>query len=117
MIRRPPRSTLFPYTTLFRSDVGRFKRLQLGEVSSARGAAATRVDGLLEGDDGQAQLSAVCFARDAGPVALLVLQPAGASTSLVERMAVTVSWPGGPATTYSCRCGPCVLRARSSMTR
>src|SRR2546427_7471580 len=29
MIRRPPRSTLFPYTTLFRSDIyGRFKRLQ-----------------------------------------------------------------------------------------
>src|SRR3712207_8499637 len=24
MIRRPPRSTLFPYTTLFRSLVGRF---------------------------------------------------------------------------------------------
>src|SRR2546426_3791746 len=23
MIRRPPRSTLFPYTTLFRSDAGR----------------------------------------------------------------------------------------------
>jgi rhomboid protease GluP len=79
------------------ADVGRFKRLQLGDVSSARGAAATRVDGLLEGDDGQAQVSAVCFAREAGPVALLVLQPAGASTSLVERMAVTVSWPGGPA--------------------
>src|SRR2546422_3108960 len=29
MIRRPPRSTLFPYTTLFRSSaVGRFQRLQ-----------------------------------------------------------------------------------------
>src|SRR3712207_7469523 len=30
MIRRPPRSTLFPYTTLFRSrntDLGRFRRL------------------------------------------------------------------------------------------
>src|SRR5688572_31627314 len=27
MIRRPPRSTLFPYTTLFRSDVGRGERL------------------------------------------------------------------------------------------
>src|SRR3712207_8545419 len=25
MIRRPPRSTLFPYTTLFRSDSGRAK--------------------------------------------------------------------------------------------
>src|SRR2546430_9697485 len=32
MIRRPPRSTLFPYTTLFRSDAGkacvRFKKLE-----------------------------------------------------------------------------------------
>src|SRR3712207_8657262 len=27
MIRRPPRSTLFPYTTLFRSDQGRGVRL------------------------------------------------------------------------------------------
>src|SRR3712207_8933922 len=27
MIRRPPRSTLFPYTTLFRSDVSRLHRL------------------------------------------------------------------------------------------
>src|SRR3712207_8814573 len=25
MIRRPPRSTLFPYTTLFRSGAGRFR--------------------------------------------------------------------------------------------
>src|SRR2546430_13266788 len=32
MIRRPPRSTLFPYTTLFRS---------FGEEVSARGVAAT----------------------------------------------------------------------------
>src|SRR5256885_13123801 len=27
MIRRPPRSTLFPYTTLFRSDVPRQERI------------------------------------------------------------------------------------------
>ena len=27
MIRRPPRSTLFPYTTLFRSEVTKFKYL------------------------------------------------------------------------------------------
>src|SRR5260221_8519425 len=26
MIRRPPRSTLFPYTTLFRSDIGNERR-------------------------------------------------------------------------------------------
>src|SRR5256885_13033190 len=34
MIRRPPRSTLFPYTTLFRSRVGRsvaFRRMRRGE--------------------------------------------------------------------------------------
>src|SRR2546426_9076616 len=28
MIRRPPRSTLFPYTTLFRSSIRRHTRLQ-----------------------------------------------------------------------------------------
>src|SRR3712207_7172134 len=32
MIRRPPRSTLFPYTTLFRSDVER----RVGRVEVAR---------------------------------------------------------------------------------
>src|SRR3712207_6889325 len=32
MIRRPPRSTLFPYTTLFRSEAG----LELGEVDRLR---------------------------------------------------------------------------------
>src|SRR3712207_7158459 len=31
MIRRPPRSTLFPYTTLFRSEAG------TGDVSNATG--------------------------------------------------------------------------------
>src|SRR3712207_6939475 len=33
MIRRPPRSTLFPYTTLFRSKHG-------GEVASGKGSSA-----------------------------------------------------------------------------
>src|SRR5687768_17636053 len=32
MIRRPPRSTLFPYTTLFRSD-----RLELGDAPDGSG--------------------------------------------------------------------------------
>src|SRR3712207_8731381 len=38
MIRRPPRSTLFPYTTLFRSDGD----TPLGEVLLAEGAQFTR---------------------------------------------------------------------------
>src|SRR3712207_7259900 len=35
MIRRPPRSTLFPYTTLFRSAPGRGRRLLSGLTAAA----------------------------------------------------------------------------------
>src|SRR5438445_7633862 len=38
MIRRPPRSTLFPYTTLFRSLQDRVVRLQ-GELTQAKQSA------------------------------------------------------------------------------
>src|SRR2546430_13675146 len=49
MIRRPPRSTLFPYTTLFRSDMRarldqRVRRVGLGE---GKARADDRVDLLL----------------------------------------------------------------------
>src|SRR2546427_6301580 len=69
MIRRPPRSTLFPYTTLFRSQrrgdvdapavpalrdhvdllagdllVGLLRRLRVAQVEVARGAVHERVD-------------------------------------------------------------------------
>src|SRR5258705_10191167 len=37
MIRRPPRSTLFPYTTLFRSD-----GVRTGHVFTGKGRANTR---------------------------------------------------------------------------
>src|SRR3712207_8497892 len=41
MIRRPPRSTLFPYTTLFRSLLpGRRVRLRAGEREERAGARA-----------------------------------------------------------------------------
>src|SRR3712207_7722796 len=36
MIRRPPRSTLFPYTTLFRSGYGTFDQLVDGGYMDAR---------------------------------------------------------------------------------
>src|SRR3712207_6882772 len=39
MIRRPPRSTLFPYTTLFRSDRRRGKRSERGRSDGRRDAA------------------------------------------------------------------------------
>src|SRR2546422_7860137 len=34
MIRRPPRSTLFPYTTLFRSVAGRTDRVGVGRAAA-----------------------------------------------------------------------------------
>src|ERR1035441_11116851 len=34
MIRRPPRSTLFPYTTLFRSDGGKWERAHQAAVAA-----------------------------------------------------------------------------------
>src|SRR2546429_2912826 len=42
MIRRPPRSTLFPYTTLFRSARARSGRIPRSVTSSMRCASATR---------------------------------------------------------------------------
>src|SRR3712207_7546772 len=38
MIRRPPRSTLFPYTTLFRSAAGRARRVDHGAAGGTGGA-------------------------------------------------------------------------------
>src|SRR2546430_8324926 len=37
MIRRPPRSTLFPYTTLFRSGVARLASFGVGDTEIHRG--------------------------------------------------------------------------------
>src|SRR2546430_7524401 len=48
MIRRPPRSTLFPYTTLFRSaEVERPELLPVGEDDQRMGAP-DRLDGRLD---------------------------------------------------------------------
>src|SRR3712207_8263751 len=69
MIRRPPRSTLFPYTTLFRSPPAarqipglRGPKVGRGFVSSGKRVRATLVAALLvsgvAADAAQAQLSA-----------------------------------------------------------
>src|SRR3712207_8105548 len=45
MIRRPPRSTLFPYTTLFRSSL---RRRLLGDRGDLAGGLGDGLGGLLE---------------------------------------------------------------------
>src|SRR2546429_6337977 len=46
MIRRPPRSTLFPYTTLFRSLRSRTERLLAGLREGRSGSFRSHVDGV-----------------------------------------------------------------------
>src|SRR3712207_8645214 len=52
MIRRPPRSTLFPYTTLFRSERGQLVRGALGRRTSCRAAKAGHARSLHRQGDG-----------------------------------------------------------------
>src|SRR2546421_868378 len=54
MIRRPPRSTLFPYTTLFRSMPGLWRRLMGGLLRSDAAGLADVERILLEADFGVA---------------------------------------------------------------
>src|SRR5436309_9957713 len=44
MIRRPPRSTLFPYTTLFRSSGGGARRVDPGAGAESVHQAARRIE-------------------------------------------------------------------------
>src|SRR2546429_6942550 len=50
MIRRPPRSTLFPYTTLFRSDVFRFYSFRINLYFPAGSARDELAVSLQPGD-------------------------------------------------------------------
>src|SRR5436305_10081971 len=58
MIRRPPRSTLFPYTTLFRSDkvIARdLERLKLAPAVDVTGISA-RIDNLIRSEEHTSEL-------------------------------------------------------------
>src|SRR3712207_9575598 len=60
MIRRPPRSTLFPYTTLFRSDLPDLERAHPAQVDANRPGA------LGEAALDPRQLDAIDAAQDDG---------------------------------------------------
>src|SRR3989475_1065384 len=68
MIRRPPRSTLFPYTTLFRSHVDVPARRVAVDVAGERARIAPRLDAQRAGRGGGAELEARGTA-DLDPVA------------------------------------------------
>src|SRR2546422_6913420 len=57
MIRRPPRSTLFPYTTLFRSLLGRpCRRARMAPASDARRRPADSARGSTRSEEHTSEL-------------------------------------------------------------
>src|SRR2546430_6254061 len=73
MIRRPPRSTLFPYTTLFRSDV-------IGELNLRHGLQA--VDSHADGRRDDAAFGDRCVEHPV--LTVLSLQPLGDAEHAAE---------------------------------
>src|SRR3989454_8750017 len=67
MIRRPPRSTLFPYTTLFRSDETRGRGIIRDERARLRGAPNRR--------DHQTGVVGLCVVVESGTAQGLFPQP------------------------------------------
>src|SRR5258705_3295470 len=79
MIRRPPRSTLFPYTTLFRSDEARGAAEGEQESQALNAAMMSDQQATEPGDVGEAieRDRPDRAAREEGPAALSRLHEAG----------------------------------------
>src|SRR3712207_6041816 len=100
MIRRPPRSTLFPYTTLFRSLLADTSHELRNPITIIRGnlallrrdgvPEATRREAVLEAEEESARMGRLVgdlllLARaDAGEAAVLRLEPVDVSDLAVE---------------------------------
>src|SRR5258706_15399847 len=69
MIRRPPRSTLFPYTTLFRSQLGDSSKLQVGQkvlaIGNPFGFQSTLTTGVVSALGRNVQTSQTTFIDEA----------------------------------------------------
>src|SRR3712207_7351859 len=67
MIRRPPRSTLFPYTTLFRSAVDSLKATELRADNAARAQEVQRLERQVVSGGTPAQIAAAAVAAGLVP--------------------------------------------------
>src|SRR5258705_11874947 len=85
MIRRPPRSTLFPYTTLFRSDEARGAAEGEQESQALNAAMMSDQQATEPGDVGEAieRDRPDRAAREEGPAALSRLHEAGENVHAV----------------------------------
>src|SRR5256886_10892330 len=85
MIRRPPRSTLFPYTTLFRSLGRGAAELGLGPCFTAEAPGVVELE--LAGARGRWEVRRGTFRQEGLPHELLVLADVSRTLSREERQA------------------------------
>src|SRR5260221_3219064 len=86
MIRRPPRSTLFPYTTLFRSERDRRSSRRNDRLREIAGIVAMRSDRVGERPERRAELT--------GPALplVLVLDPADRKSTRLNSSHTVISY-------------------------
>src|SRR2546427_8347502 len=92
MIRRPPRSTLFPYTTLFRSAVGVARaagaaKVIASDVNARRLALAQRMGAHVTIDAGRDDVVQSVLAATGGEGADVVCEMSGVSSALHQALA------------------------------
>src|SRR3989337_4078534 len=74
MIRRPPRSTLFPYTTLFRSGAARVEELH-ASPGGCHGGRGDRKSTRLNSSHGSISYAVFCLKKKNNIVTRRALQP------------------------------------------
>src|SRR2546426_5249196 len=72
MIRRPPRSTLFPYTTLFRSNT-----ISAGPLASRAASAIGKIERMVQYYAANAPLTEPLAAWEVGTTAAFLASPLG----------------------------------------
>src|SRR3712207_8428151 len=75
MIRRPPRSTLFPYTTLFRSSLGGLMAERVPDVRDVRDRIVAELTGQEEPGVPTPSRPSVLLAEDLAPADTAGLDP------------------------------------------
>src|SRR5437667_5325957 len=91
MIRRPPRSTLFPYTTLFRSHLAGEEALAPGEEPDLRPALAVYAKAALLGARGRSEEHTSELQSHHDLVCRLLLEKKKKKNTSTERSSKTVS--------------------------
>src|SRR3712207_9258049 len=86
MIRRPPRSTLFPYTTLFRSDAVEAALLSVVQPAAVEAARAAEAQSSAQRDEArEAMIRDLAAARYAADRAFRQYDAADPENRLVDR--------------------------------